>query len=104
MSSNREKINNIKKNQKVFDETISKKIIENFEFDLTNDQLKAIDEIKKDLSSRKKMFVFLFFKNHFLVIFWGIGFLCFFCYFFVFFVFVLDFFLGHFFGLFWDLF
>ena len=56
MSSNRQKINKIKKNQKVFDNSISKRIIENFRFDLTNDQLKAIDEIKRDLSSRKKMF------------------------------------------------
>ena len=56
MSSNRQKINRIKKEQKVFDDTISKKIIENFGFNLTNDQLKVIDEIKRDLSSRKKMF------------------------------------------------
>ena len=56
MSSNRQKINRIKKKQKVFDDTISKKIIENFGFNLTNDQLKVIDEIKRDLSSRKKMF------------------------------------------------
>ena len=56
MSSNRQKINKIKKNQKVFDDSISKKIIENFKFNLTNDQLSVIAEIKKDLSSRKKMF------------------------------------------------
>ena len=56
MSSNRQKINRIKKKQKVFDDTISKKIIENFGFNLTNDQLKVINEIKRDLSSRKKMF------------------------------------------------
>ena len=46
MSSNRQKINRIKKEQKVFDDTISKKIIENFGFNLTNDQLKVINEIK----------------------------------------------------------
>ena len=56
MSSNRQKINKIKKNRKVFNDTISKKIIENFEFALTSDQIKTIDEIKRDLASRKKMF------------------------------------------------
>ena len=52
----RKKIKKIKKKGKLFDEMLQKKIINQLEFSLTNDQKKSLDEINKDLSSSNKMF------------------------------------------------
>ena len=52
----RKKIKRIKKKGKLFDEMLQKKIINQLEFSLTNDQKKSLDEINKDLSSSNKMF------------------------------------------------
>ncbi len=51
--SNRRKI---KKKEKKFSEVEFNKIKDKLSFDFTNDQLKAIEEINKDLKSNKKMF------------------------------------------------
>ena len=52
----RKKIKKIKKKNKKFDEVISSQVINNLNFDLTNDQKKAIIEINSDLRSKNKMF------------------------------------------------
>ena len=52
----RKKIKRIKKKGKLFDEMLQKKIINQLEFSLTNDQKKSLEEINKDLSSSNKMF------------------------------------------------
>ena len=51
----RTKIKKIKKKQKEFVNQ-KNKIIQSLDFDLTNDQSKAIDQINKDLSSKDRMF------------------------------------------------
>ena len=52
----RSKIRKYKKSKKKFTNKPFKKIINNINFTLTNDQLKAIDEINNDLKSNSKMF------------------------------------------------
>ncbi len=56
LSQIRKKIKKIKKKPKVFEGRLHKKIIENFNFQLTKNQNEIIDEISKDLSSQAKMF------------------------------------------------
>ena len=50
------KIKRIKKIKKNFNENLSNHLIKNFSFELTENQKKIIDEIKKDLKSHYKMF------------------------------------------------
>ena len=52
----RRNIRKRKKQKKIFNETNSKKIIDKLSFNLTNDQIKTINEINKDLKSQDKMF------------------------------------------------
>ena len=52
----RKKIKKVKKKNKKVDLDKQNLIINNFSFDLTNDQLKSINEINKDLCSSTKMF------------------------------------------------
>ena len=52
----RRNIRKRKKQKKIFNETNSKKIIDKLSFNLTNDQIKTINEINKDLKSQEKMF------------------------------------------------
>ena len=56
LSQIRKKIKKIKKKPKEFKGKLNKKIIENFNFQLTQNQNDIIDEISKDLSSQSKMF------------------------------------------------
>ena len=56
LSQIRKKIKKIKKKAKDFEGKLHKKIIENFNFQLTKNQNDIIDEISKDLSSQSKMF------------------------------------------------
>jgi len=56
LSQNRIKIKRVKKIKKNFDEKLSNNLIKNFSFELTENQKKIIDEIKKDLKSDYKMF------------------------------------------------
>ena len=56
LSQIRKKIKKIKKKPKDFEGKLHKKIIENFNFQLTKNQNDIIDEISKDLSSQSKMF------------------------------------------------
>ena len=56
MSRVRKRIKKLKKKKKIFSNYISDKIIKNFDFSLTLDQKKSIDEINKDLNSDYKMF------------------------------------------------
>ena len=56
LSQLRKKIKKTKKNPKKFKESLSKKLIQNFNFKLTKNQKDIIEEINKDLSSRSKMF------------------------------------------------
>jgi len=55
LSENRKIVKRNKKN-KLFRESISKKIINNLNFELTSDQLKVLKEINSDLKSNKRMF------------------------------------------------
>ena len=52
----RSNIKKIKKINKILDLKKQNKIIDHLDFDLTNDQLKTLNEINKDLSSSNKMF------------------------------------------------
>ncbi len=56
LSQARKRVRKFKKKEKKFDETLSKKIASNFNFSLTSDQKKCIEEINKDLKSNYKMF------------------------------------------------
>ena len=56
LSQARQRIKKFKKKNKKFDDRISKSIIKNFSFSLTNDQTKIIKEINDDLKSDFKMF------------------------------------------------
>ena len=56
LSQIRKKIKKIKKKPKYFEGKFHKKIIKNFNFQLTKNQIDIIDEISKDLSSHSKMF------------------------------------------------
>ena len=56
LSQIRKKIKKVKKKAKDFEGKLHKKIIENFNFQLTKNQNDIIDEISKDLSSHSKMF------------------------------------------------
>ena len=55
LSENRKRIKK-NKNQKIFSEKISKKIIDNLPFELTQDQKKVLKEINFDIKSNKRMF------------------------------------------------
>ena len=56
LSQVRQRIKKFKKNFKLFDDSMSTKIVKNFKFLLTNDQKKCIEEINTDLQSENKMF------------------------------------------------
>ena len=56
LSQARRRIRKFKKKKKKFDEDFSKRIIKNFNFSLTADQKKTIQEINYDLQSDYKMF------------------------------------------------
>ena len=56
LSKNRRKFKETKKNNKLFNNSLSKKILKNCSFKLTQDQNKVINEINDDLKSNKKMF------------------------------------------------
>ena len=56
LSQVRKKIKKFKKKNKVFDNYYSSIIKNNFNFKLTNNQIKAVDEINSDLKSNFKMF------------------------------------------------
>jgi len=56
LSRARRRVKKFKKENKKFDEFLSKKIIKNFNFTLTNNQIQIINEINKDLRSDYKMF------------------------------------------------
>jgi len=56
LSQTRKRIKKFKKEKKKFDHSFSKKIIDNFNFKLTNSQIKMINEINSDLKSDQKMF------------------------------------------------
>ncbi len=52
----RSKIKKIKKKNKIFDINYQNTILKSFKFNLTNDQLAALDNINRDMSSKQKMF------------------------------------------------
>ncbi len=52
----RKKIKKVKKKNKIINLNKQKKLINELDFSLTNDQIKSINEINKDLSSSTKMF------------------------------------------------
>ena len=56
LSQVRKRVKKLKKKIKIFDDSLSKKIIMNFNHSLTSDQIKVIEEINKDLKSDYKMF------------------------------------------------
>ena len=56
LSQIRKRVKKVQKVKKNFDESLSKKIVKNFSFKLTNDQIKSINEINSDLKSDLKMF------------------------------------------------
>jgi len=56
LSQVRQRIKKFKKIKKKFDESLSRKIIINFNFSLTENQRKAINEINNDIKSEFKMF------------------------------------------------
>ena len=56
LSQIRKKIKKIKKEPKKFGDKLSKKIISNFHFQLTKNQIDIINEINRDLFSQSKMF------------------------------------------------
>ena len=49
LSQVRKRVKKLKKKIKIFDDSLSKKIIMNFNHSLTSDQIKVIEEINKDL-------------------------------------------------------
>ena len=56
VSECRKRVKKLKKRNKVFDDSFSSKLIQNFNFILTSDQKKCINEINLDLKSNIKMF------------------------------------------------
>ena len=56
LSKNRKKFKEMKKNNKLFSNSLSKQILNNLDFKLTESQENVISEINNDLSSNKKMF------------------------------------------------
>jgi len=56
LSQARKRIKKYKKLNKIFNDSLSKHVLKNFNFILTKDQIKIIDEINKDLKSNIKMF------------------------------------------------
>ncbi len=56
LSKNRKKFKKIKKKNKIFSSLLSKKILDNLDFKLTQNQKEVVDQINNDLSSDKKMF------------------------------------------------
>ena len=56
MSQARKRIKKFKKKNKIFNDSLAKKIIDNFSFNLTKNQILLINEINKDLQSSYKMF------------------------------------------------
>ena len=52
----RSKIKKIKKKNKLINLNYQKKILENFKFKLTNDQISALENINNDMKSKQKMF------------------------------------------------
>ena len=56
LSHVRKRIKKFKKKNKVFDNGLSNELIKNFNFTLTHDQKKVVDEINYDLQSDHKMF------------------------------------------------
>ena len=56
LSQVRKKIKKLKKKSKVFDDYLSKKLIDNFNFKLTENQIRVVNEINDDLKSDYKMF------------------------------------------------
>ena len=56
LSQVRKRIKKFKKEKKKFDNSFSKRIIDNFNFSLTNSQINMINEINSDLKSDHKMF------------------------------------------------
>ena len=56
LSQVRKKIKKLKKKSKVFDDYLSKKLINNFNFKLTENQIRVVNEINDDLKSDYKMF------------------------------------------------
>ena len=56
LSKNRKKLKKIKKSNKIFKNRISKSIIENLDFKLTDNQKSVINEINADLKSKNRMF------------------------------------------------
>jgi len=56
LSKNRRKFKESKKKNKLFNSSLSKKILKNLNFELTQNQEEIISEINKDLRSDKKMF------------------------------------------------
>ena len=56
LSENRKKLKKIKKFNKIFTNKISKTILENLDFKLTNNQKSVINEINADLKSKSRMF------------------------------------------------
>ncbi len=56
LSKNRRKFKESKKKNKIFNNSLSLKILNNLDFKLTNNQEKVINEINNDLKSDKKMF------------------------------------------------
>ncbi len=56
LSKNRKKFKKIIKESKIFNNSLSNKILNNLNFKLTNNQEEVINEINDDLKSKKKMF------------------------------------------------
>ncbi len=56
LSQVRQRFKKFKKKRKFFEDKLSKEVINNFNFQLTEDQLKSINEIKKDVKSDYRMF------------------------------------------------
>ena len=56
LSQVRQRIKKYKKKRKIFDTYFSKKLIDNFNFELTQNQIKIVNEINQDLKSEYKMF------------------------------------------------
>ena len=56
LSQVRKRVRRFKKKKKVFDESLSKILISNLEFNLTNNQVQIINEINIDIKSDYKMF------------------------------------------------
>jgi len=56
LSQTRKVIKKYKKDEKIFNNSLSDKLIKNINFKLTNNQIKIIEEINNDLMSKTKMF------------------------------------------------